>query len=315
MRFIDGPNLSEIIDQLRDGCGRLPAPAANRQSTATLPPALKRPPRPAASVERRPRSLDQNGSDRRASGSEDGDELDSDSLQLWADDTSPIAAAPTEDGAPPVPADRSELSGPQHIRRVVRHMIEAARAFDYAHERGVVHRDIKPSNLMLDSNGALWITDFGLARIEADPTFSATGEVMGTLALHESRTGARQAGRRRSSQRHLLARRHAVRAVDADAIFPDVPDPVVLAKIAAEDPDAAATAQPVDPRRPGNDRAQGHVEGGRRALCDGRANSPTTWRFSCEHKKDQGPAAGSGRPPGPLAAASSRRARRGRRRR
>ncbi len=60
-------------------------------------------------------------------------------------------------------------------------MIEAARALDYAHERGVVHRDIKPSNLMLDSNGALWITDFGLARIEADPTFSATGEVMGTL--------------------------------------------------------------------------------------------------------------------------------------
>ena len=34
---------------------------------------------------------------------------------------------------------------------------------------------------MLDPTGELWITDFGLARIVADPTLSVTGDVMGTL--------------------------------------------------------------------------------------------------------------------------------------
>ena len=45
----------------------------------------------------------------------------------------------------------------------------------------MIHRDIKPSNLMVDKEGKLWITDFGLARIESDAAMTMTGDIIGTL--------------------------------------------------------------------------------------------------------------------------------------
>lgn len=57
---------------------------------------------------------------------------------------------------------------------------QAAEALDYAHQQGVVHRDIKPSNLLLDAQGKLWISDFGLAQIHTDGNLTRTGDVLGT---------------------------------------------------------------------------------------------------------------------------------------
>ena len=57
---------------------------------------------------------------------------------------------------------------------------QAASALVYAHARGVVHRDIKPSNLLLDTDGVVWVTDFGLAKGD-DDGLTQTGDVLGTI--------------------------------------------------------------------------------------------------------------------------------------
>src|SRR6202789_199660 len=73
-------------------------------------------------------------------------------------------------------ASEAPLSG-ANMLRILR---QTALGLDYAHGRGIVHRDIKPANIMTDEDGAVKITDFGIAKITAASNMTETRTVVGT---------------------------------------------------------------------------------------------------------------------------------------
>ncbi len=58
-------------------------------------------------------------------------------------------------------------------------MIDVLSGLHAAHAAGVVHRDIKPSNIMITPQGAVKITDFGIARL-ATSSLTLVGDMIGT---------------------------------------------------------------------------------------------------------------------------------------
>jgi serine/threonine protein kinase len=55
-------------------------------------------------------------------------------------------------------------------------------ALEYIHSKNIIHRDIKPENLVLESNGYLRITDFGVAKINEKDNSSETSGTPGYMA-------------------------------------------------------------------------------------------------------------------------------------
>ncbi len=79
--------------------------------------------------------------------------------------------------APPAPLSESTV---EYFDHIATHMAAVADALEYAHSEGVIHRDIKPHNFIFGKDGRMYVTDFGLARVLAQPGVTTTGEFVGS---------------------------------------------------------------------------------------------------------------------------------------
>lgn len=65
--------------------------------------------------------------------------------------------------------------------RSVQIMKQLTSAIAHAHENQIIHRDIKPQNILVDEDGNVKITDFGIATSLSATSYTKTNSVIGTV--------------------------------------------------------------------------------------------------------------------------------------
>lgn len=63
---------------------------------------------------------------------------------------------------------------------VVSISVQIVEALRFAHRRDIIHRDIKPQNIIVDNDGRVKVTDFGIARAGNASTMTEAGSILGT---------------------------------------------------------------------------------------------------------------------------------------
>ncbi|MGA3238003.1 MAG: serine/threonine-protein kinase [Bryobacteraceae bacterium] len=72
--------------------------------------------------------------------------------------------------------------GRVEVAMAVHYITQVLTALAFAHERGVIHRDIKPANILIAADGAVKLTDFGIAKSIGLQRLTGTGLAVGTIA-------------------------------------------------------------------------------------------------------------------------------------
>ena len=73
---------------------------------------------------------------------------------------------------------RKNRLAPRHLVQLVSYVLDA---LHYAWQHQVIHRDIKPSNILIASNGAVKLIDFGIGKVmEESHCLTTTGRILGT---------------------------------------------------------------------------------------------------------------------------------------
>lgn len=93
-------------------------------------------------------------------------------MSVWRDLTHPHIAQITDQNIFPVPyveleyipRSLKDITLPVSPVRALTIIRQIASALEYAHEHGVIHRDIKPGNVLIDDDGTVKLTDWGLSR-------------------------------------------------------------------------------------------------------------------------------------------------------
>ena len=70
--------------------------------------------------------------------------------------------------------------GPIEPETALQLMIAMTDAIAHTHRQNIIHRDIKPSNFMIDTEGRIILTDFGISKNLGDPNMTATNMVLGS---------------------------------------------------------------------------------------------------------------------------------------
>lgn len=67
------------------------------------------------------------------------------------------------------------------LEEIEKIMLDAAAGLGYAHRRGVIHRDVKPANILVDADGDVHLTDFGIAKaLVGNTQLTESGTLIGT---------------------------------------------------------------------------------------------------------------------------------------
>ncbi len=126
---------------------------------------------------------------------------------------------------------RQEPLEPEAVLRILG---QTAAALDYAHGKGIVHRDVKPANIVIQEDGTVKITDFGIARDAASRDLTHAGTVVGTPSYMSPEQVEGRSVDGRSDQFSLAV--IAYEMLTGEKPFAREPLPALLYQIAHEEP-------------------------------------------------------------------------------